>query len=334
MNEQELHNQPTDITKDIRGNAEAKPWEVKRKRSALEERKIMRAYLEDGCLLPGHKNIKNKKYGRRDINEIDLLALTFIAKFEYCTTRTLSRLLNVKDASKRINGLKEWGYVNYPTNTLGLRVWMLTGKGETLLKEHGLIDFKVSRAKKEISLARIAHTLGVSAVASQILVSPNNHYQKYQKSFEPQKALNMLISEREMEESLKSLSGLDQSSENRNRVFKNEFKKDELSAAAYHTLTPLGKLHRPDFALCVNGKDFIAMEFELTLKNNKELEDIIQSYGRSYSKYLGAMYVCRDKRVYNKVRGFVKKYNLGKRVLVKYISDDEGVRFTDATYKM
>jgi len=327
--------QPKDKTKDIRGDASKEPWTVKTPKSEAEERRIQRALL-NGEYVPGHKKRDpNKVYHRSVLTEKDLLLLHFLAKFDYATTKTLSVLLDIGDCGKRLRGLREWGYLTNPTNTLNITIWMLTSKAINELHDREVIEFKPKLHSKEISLVPFAHTLGIASTAA-ILLSKDNPYMK---ATGDAITLENLVGEREL---LKAMAAYGTKFEGKSTPEQNlslarevKAKGDKTLVSIFSPLPDMSLFHRPDLAVILPNNEVIAIEVELTRKSKQDTDNILKSYSKNYfGRIKRVLYVCREDATKNSIIRAKKRVGADNRIVCAPIFNREGKRHTGPTHRL
>lgn len=288
-----------DKTKHTRGNPKAQPWKTKTTKTEAEKLEIQRALL-NGESVKGYKTRKaGTIYKRAQMTEKDLLVLTFLAKFDYATTRTLSVVTGVGDAGKRLRGLREWGFLNNPENTMNHTIWTISHKAAGELKRRKLIDFTPKVFTKNIPLVPFAHTLGISHTAALLLSGDKNPYIEETGKITQ---LNRLVGERElmkaMETHFSTLAGGQIQPQDRQKTARTlKANNDQTAATLYSPLATFEGFHRPDIVITYGGKA-IAVEVELTTKSKNETDAILESYKRNYfGRIVRTIYICKDDRV-------------------------------------
>lgn len=112
------------------------------------------------------------KYHRRDITETDFFCLAFTQKFRLVTTKQIAILLGItrSGASRRMNGLKEIGFVAQE-RTPGMPVlWYVKPKGKVALSNANHVDDKVGAAHKAgvIKFGTLQHAVYSAQIAAQL----------------------------------------------------------------------------------------------------------------------------------------------------------------------
>jgi predicted transcriptional regulator len=142
------------------------PWE---RDYTDEERQELNRRAKAGELLPGRKK-RTSAYSRRDVTEIDLDILTFLAHFKYSTDGPLATFANVKRRTvyRRMMGLREMKLVNRVDVPGARRLWLVTDKGRRVLEEAQRInEGDVRRIRpEEVTLDQMGHNLAIAQTAA------------------------------------------------------------------------------------------------------------------------------------------------------------------------
>lgn len=334
LKEDTVQQQPKDLTKSIRGDASKKPWTVKRRRTIAEEHERQRALIE-GKTVSGYKKRRaNKVYKRAELTAKDVFIMHFLAKFDYATTKTIGTLLGVKDAGRRVRGLREWGFLKNPENTMNILVWTLTNKAIKELQDRKVIDFEPKKFGKEISLVPFNHTIAISHTAA-LLLSTN----PYSKITGHNISLNNMIGERELLKSMAeygtNFDGKMNAEQNLSfaRRIKRELQKEPVSL--YSPYPDMSVFHRPDFLLLDSQGKAIAIEVELTRKNNKELDSIIEGYKKNtFGRIKGVIYICRDAQIFDSINRSKERVQVGNLVVPLPLANREHQKHDRPIYEL
>jgi DNA-binding MarR family transcriptional regulator len=143
-----------------------RPWE---RDYTDEERQELNRRAKAGELLPGRKK-RTSAYSRRDVTEIDLDILTFLAHFKYSTDGPLATFADVKRRTvyRRMMGLREMKLVNRVDVPAARRLWLVTDKGRRVLEEAQRINQgDVRRIRpEEVTLDQLGHNLAIAQTAA------------------------------------------------------------------------------------------------------------------------------------------------------------------------
>lgn len=334
IEEMDNEEQPKDLTKHIRGDATKEPWNVKRTLTETEKKERHRALIEGKTVAGYKKRRSNQTYKRARLSDKDFQILVFLSKFDWATTKTISTLLGVKDAGRRVRGLREWRYLKNPENTMNILVWTLTGKAIEELNRRELIDFEPKKFGKEISLVQFNHTIAISHTAA-LMLSTN----PYSKIIGSNISLSQLVGERQL---LKSMAHYGtnfdgKSTAEQNLVFarkiKSELQNEHISL--YSPYPDMTVLHRPDFLILNSDGSAVAVEVELTRKNNKELDNIIEGYKRNtFKRIKGVLYVCRSEQIFDQIKRSKKRTKTSNQVVPVPLADRNHQRHDRPIYEL
>lgn len=333
--EETVKTEPKDLTKNIRGNAEKEPWTVKKDYSEEEQLARQKALL-NGETLPGHKKRKNNFiYKRAQLTDIDLTIMLFLAKFDYATSKTISTLLNVKDAGRRLRGMREWKYLKNPTNTLTLQVWTLTGKAVKELERRGLTLFEPKLFSAEIPLVPFAHTLAVAHTAA-LTLSENNHYEK---ATGAGFTLENVYGERELRKALAvfgtTLDGKSTPEENLTLARKIHSMKDFNLIKCFTPLPDMSYFHRPDFIIVDEENRIVCVEVELSRKSKQETDGIIESFKKDYFGAIKkVLYVCKEPSTKDSVNRSKERVGANNRIVCAPIINRNGKIHKGPTHQL
>lgn len=144
----------------------SKPWE---RDYTDEERQELNRRAASGELLPGRKR-RRSAYSRRDVTDIDLQMLTFIAQFKYATDGPLATFAEVqrRTAYRRMMGLREMKLVHRVDVPGARRLWVVSDKGRRVLEDTQSVDEGDVRKMRpdEVTLDQMGHNLAIAQTAA------------------------------------------------------------------------------------------------------------------------------------------------------------------------
>ncbi|MCZ4581200.1 hypothetical protein O4158_19360 [Gordonia amicalis] len=274
-------------------------YALKRVNRSKEEEKELRARARSGEVIPGRKirpsNIK--------LQERDLELFRFLAQFNAATTKTLQFAFGFSDR-KRLNQLRNHGYMASQKAHMGQNIWHLTPKGFKWLKAVGVWEAgRKTKSPNYQDNTTTLHTLTISLVAAHLIVkSKANGHTAF---FFTENDINAeagieefsIVKQKHIFKSLQEGS-----------LTPEEVVSDYSNFLSFRRLQHNREVrHKPDMIVLIGGR-IAVIEVELNGKNTEDMRNIVETFKLNSGLFDFLQYCVKSDRVGENLKAKFEKY--------------------------